>query len=190
MNRRARSRLAEIGIRCLSRALQESSRSLDSVPGLRSKDSQELPMIYLHPGQLAVSSESGVLTTVLGSCVSICLWDRVRRVGGMNHFLLPFRAGEAQASTRFGNVATYRLLSELAALGCEREDLRAKVFGGACVLEAFRHEEHNLGQQNVELARRLLKEADIPVIAEDVGGRRGRRLIFNTDDGGVLSRLL
>ena len=163
---------------------------MDSVPGRLTDDPQRPPMIYLHPGQMAVSFEARALTTVLGSCVSICLWDRVRRVGGMNHFLLPFRAGESQASTRFGNVATARLLRELAALGCERADLRAKVFGGACVLEAFRCQERSLGQQNVELARRLLQEAAIPVIAEDVGGRRGRRLIFNTDDGSVLSRLL
>jgi chemotaxis protein CheD len=87
-------------------------------------------------------------------------------------------------------VAVDRLVAELAALGSRKVDLQAKVFGGAAVVEAFRDRERHLGSANVELARALLREHGIAVVAEDVGGRRGRKVIFQTDTGIVLVRLI
>ena len=60
---------------------------------------------YLHPGQIFVSAESYAVTTILGSCVSACLWDPLTKIGGINHFLLPVEVGAAHASGRFGNLA-------------------------------------------------------------------------------------
>ena len=146
--------------------------------------------LYLHPGQLVASAEPSYVTTILGSCVAVCLWDVDQRVGGMNHFMLPLFAGNGSASPRFGNVAMERLLSKVLALGARQESLRAKLFGGACVLEALRGTCGSLGANNVELARRFLKGAGIPVVAEDVAGDRGRKLGFRTDDGAAAVRLL
>jgi chemotaxis protein CheD len=138
---------------------------------------------YLHPGQLFVSHESYAVTTILGSCVSVCLWDPLTKIGGINHFLLPMDVGEDQASLRFGNLAVRELIAEIVGVGGEQARLRAKLFGGACVLEAFRSRENHLGTKNVTIAREVLDAADIPIIGEDVGGNRGRKLIFHTDNG-------
>jgi chemotaxis protein CheD len=142
------------------------------------------PTVYLHAGQLAVFREPRAISTVLGSCVAVCLWDAGLGVGGMNHYLLPHRAGAGETSPRFGNVAMGKLLDELVRLGGRFAHLRAKVFGGASVLGGSpRPGTEPLGEQNVALARSLLQAAGIPIVAEDTGGSRGRRLIFQTDDG-------
>jgi chemotaxis protein CheD len=138
---------------------------------------------YLHPGQLLVAADSCAVTTILGSCVAVCLWDPVTKIGGINHFLLPSFSGEGMASPRFGNIAIKELLDQLAQLGSQKHNLLAKMFGGACVLEAFRNRQHHLGTKNIEIAHELLKSESIPLVGHDVGGQRGRKLIFHTDDG-------
>jgi chemotaxis protein CheD len=145
---------------------------------------------YLHPGQIFVSTESYAVTTILGSCVAACLWDPASQIGGINHFLLPVENGDGQAVGRFGNLAVRRLIAELLALGVAQNHLRAKLFGGACVLDAFRHRENHLGSQNVEIARAVLAAADVPIVSEDVGGRNGRKLIFCTDNGAAWVKAL
>jgi chemotaxis protein CheD len=147
----------------------------ETISGQRAK-------VYLHPGQIFVSAERSAVTTILGSCVAVCLYDPYIKVGGMNHFLLPFDSGEGQAE-RFGNRAVDLLIDRLLALGSARERLRAKLFGGACVLDAFRDRQNHLGTQNVQVAREILTAAEIPIVSADVEGRRGRKLIFHTDDG-------
>lgn len=146
--------------------------------------------VYLHPGQLVVSTTPSDISTILGSCVAVCVWDEQAGVGGMNHYLLPHFAGRGASSARFGNVATEMLLSRLEANGARRQNMRAKLFGGANVLEALRGISGSLGRSNVELARKLLHEAGVPIVAEDVEGPRGRKLVFRTDDGSALVRLL
>jgi chemotaxis protein CheD len=145
---------------------------------------------YLQPGELIVTPHPTVVTTVLGSCVAVCLWDPHRGVGGMNHYLLARGQGEGMRGLRFGNVAIQELLRLLRARGCETTDLRAKIFGGADVLLAIRSGDHSLGAQNVQVAKHMLEEARIPVVSEDVRGRQGRKLVFHTHSGAAFVRLL
>lgn len=160
--------------------------------GIDPEPSAELArrVVYLAPGQLFASAEPAEASTILGSCVAVCLWDARSRAGGANHFLLPNWAGNGAASTRYGNVAIERLHQKMKALGCLKRDLQAKLFGGAAVIEAFRNRPDHLGAKNVELARRLLQELGIPVVAEDVGGQRGRKVIFRLDSGLASVRLI
>ncbi len=144
---------------------------------------RDLIRVYLQPGQLYASEQPSAVTTVLGSCVAICLWDPARGIGGMNHYLLPFFAGDGHGSARFGNVAVAQLVDRMAALGASRSRLKAKVFGGACVLDAFRARRGHLGEKNAGVAFRLLEDLGVPVVSRDVGGRCGRKLIFHTDRG-------
>jgi chemotaxis protein CheD len=146
--------------------------------------------VYLQPGQIFASVDPAEAITVLGSCVAVCLWDQLLRIGGANHFLLPYLAGGDNASPRYGNVATERLLQDLQRLGSRTQDLTAKVFGGASVVEAFRDMRDHLGSRNVDVARRILQTHGIPIVAEDVMGDRGRKLIFHTESGVALVRLL
>jgi len=139
--------------------------------------------IYLHPGQLYASGEITMVTTILGSCVALCLWDPMKRIGGINHFLLPVGGNDMLKSPRFGTVAIPELIRKILQLGADVKMLQAKLFGGANVIEAFRDRENHLGTQNVRIARELLQAEAIPVVGEDVGGQKGRKLIFCTGDG-------
>jgi chemotaxis protein CheD len=147
-------------------------------------------LTFVHTGEVAVSSRSATFSTVLGSCVSICVWDPNTGAGGMNHFLLPDQVSNGMSTPRFGNVAVRSLLSKLDAIGTPASALRAKIFGGASVLGGGVVPRDNLGGRNVELARVLLELAGIPVVAEDVGGANGRKLVFRTSDGAAWVRRL
>lgn len=152
-------------------------------------ESGERRKTYLHPGHLLAPEVPHEVTTILGSCVAVCLLDRSRGVGGINHYLLPEGHGPAQRNPRFADTALPTLLERLAALGSRAERLEAKVFGGACVLDAFQgRPEGRLGERNVEVALAFLKGLKIPVVSQDTGGSRGRKLIFHTDSGLALIR--
>lgn len=161
---------------------------------LRASNTKRIPAprinVYLHPGQMIAAPESSAVTTILGSCVAVCLYDLQTGIGGMNHFLLPFDSGEGQGTGRFGDRAVPELIEQLSAIGAEPKRLQAKVFGGACVLDAFRDRENHLGSQNVRAAQKILAAASIPIVSADVEGRRGRKLIFHTDDGAAWVKAL
>jgi chemotaxis protein CheD len=146
---------------------------------------------YLHPGEMFTSMTPTEVTTILGSCVALCLWDSHLRTGGMNHFLLPSSPGGEAPSVRYGDTAIPTLVRELEGLGSQRRSLRAKLFGGASVGVGSRLSGRlQLGERNVALARQLLAELGIPLIAEDLGGTSGRKLRFRTDDGTALVKKL
>ena len=136
---------------------------------------------YLQPGQLIVSAEPAVITTILGSCVSVCLWEPMRGIGGMNHFMLPMSTGAASASPRFGPAAMEQLLEKMREAGARLPLVRARVFGGACMFELPAAAQ--LGRKNAEVALEFLQRRGIEIVQSDVGGTRGRKLIFQTDEG-------
>lgn len=138
---------------------------------------------YLLPGEVHAISQPSRVTTILGSCVSVCLFERGGQFGGMNHFLLPSAPFASQASTRYGDCAVDVLVKRLLALGAARERLIAKLFGGANVLHAFADGTRHIGAANVEMARDALLRHGISIGAEDVGGTRGRKLVFSAPDG-------
>ena len=143
---------------------------------------------YLLPGQLHGSAQPCQIRTILGSCVSICLWDEPQRVGGMNHFLLPASSKGKAASLRFADVATKALLENLQGLGCSPRNLQAKIFGGSSMFQSQNRYAISLGARNVAAALDLLKEAGIPVTAQETGGTQGRKIVFHTDNGMAWSR--
>jgi chemotaxis protein CheD len=140
---------------------------------------------FLFPGTIFAEPSEYLISTVLGSCVAVCLWDRVNLRGGMNHIMLPLWNGEGLATPKYGNIAMERLLNKVLSIGCRREYLVAKVFGGANVsgtgLEVFM-----IGDRNITLAMEMLEEFRIPVVAKDVGGRVGRKIIMNSKTGVVM----
>jgi len=145
---------------------------------------------FVHTGEVAVTRSSTLMSTILGSCVSVCLWDADTGAGGMNHFLLPDQVSNGLSTPRFGNVAVTTLLAQLDQLGVRPQALKAKIFGGASMLDGTSAPREALGARNAELARVLLTLAGIPIVAEDVGGTRGRKLIFRTGDGSAWVRKL
>lgn len=160
----------------------------DSRPAFEAPVTGERGRAYLLPGDLHVSTEPCQITTILGSCVSICLWDKELRAGGMNHFLLPASRDGGQTSSRFADVATRTLLEKLRVAGCQRQNLMAKIFGGSAILRTESHYATSLGAKNVTAALQLMSSAGIPVVAQETGGNSGRKIVFNTDDGTAWSR--
>jgi chemotaxis protein CheD len=145
------------------------------------------PWLNVGQGEVVVTASASVLTTILGSCVSVCLWDRCGRAGGMNHFVLPGRA-EGEINARYGTVAMAVLMDGLLELGCRAEDLQAKVFGGAAVLP--HREGRTVGSSNVDTALAYLRAARVPVVAQRTGGLLGQHIRFDTGDGNVMFRWL
>ncbi len=136
---------------------------------------------FLYPGQVFASREPIAISTILGSCAAICLWDRNKRAGGMNHYLLPEGSGEGPNRLRYGNVANPELLQQVLALGCDLKNLQAKIFGGSSAFAVDLSQ--SLGTRNVDLAESFLRSAGIPVVEKDVSGKHGRRLVFQIADG-------
>jgi chemotaxis protein CheD len=136
---------------------------------------------FLYPGQLFVSRQPMVITTILGSCAALCLWDWRKRVGGMNHYLLPEGSDDGPNRLRYGTVANPALLKELLALGCDIKHIQAKLFGGSSAFAA--NPLQSLGTRNVQLAEEFLRTNAIRLMAKDVSGKHGRRLMFHTEDG-------
>lgn len=144
---------------------------------------------FLTPGNLFVSRDGYMVTTILGSCVSVCLWDPVIRVGGINHFMLPLWNGEGLASPRYGNIATRKLIGKMMDFGAEKRRLQAKIFGGGDVIR-MGNTFMNIGERNIMTAEDILEREGIPVIGKDVGGTRGRKIIYNTATNEVLLKRL
>jgi len=147
--------------------------------------------VFLQPGQLVVAQQPMTITTILASCIAVCLFDPIRRTGGMNHYLLPHAISDDSKPARFGASATQMLIDKLVAGGSRMADLQAKVFGGAAVLtELVARDRMPLGEANARCAFDMLAEAHIRVVASDTGGARGRKIIFRTDDGSALMKFL
>jgi chemotaxis protein CheD len=143
---------------------------------------------YVHAGQLFASAEPCDISTILGSCVSVCLWEPERGIGGINHYMLPWDPSPSESGPRYAGFAVRKLIETLERLGADRYRLRAKLFGGASVLTP--QLSGGLGLRNIEAGRSLLAEAGIPIIDEETGGERGRKLVFRSDDGSAIVRRL
>ena len=149
----------------------------------------ELPSHYLFPCTLFAHRDEHLVTTILGSCVAVCLQDPTMAMGGINHFMLALWNGDGLATPKYGNIAIEKLIRKMMDLGCDRRRLTAKVFGGANVIGPG-NGSFTVGARNVDLALDVLKAENIPVAAADVGGEFGRKVIYNTRTGLVLvSRL-
>ncbi len=144
---------------------------------------------FLNQGQIFAHRLPHQVTTVLGSCVAVCLWDRKREFGGMNHFMLPMWNGEGLASPKYGNIAIKKLLEKLDHLGGERRDYVAKVFGGNNVIGSDEKPyTYQIGTRNAEYAFQVLDYEGIPVVAKKVMAQHGLKVVMNTATGEVLVR--
>lgn len=140
-------------------------------------------VITIYPGELYVSQEPGLISTILGSCVSIILFDSSISLGGINHYMLaktPPRHKDdgTMPLTRFGECALKQLVLEMQKKGASISNLKAKIFGGSNVLNFSSKSEDLIGDDNIQFAREALKELGIPIVKEDVGGSFSRKIIF------------
>lgn len=150
---------------------------------------EETPSHFLFPGNIFAHNQPYKVNTILGSCVAVCLFDPINKVGGINHYMLPLWNAQGLASPKYGNIAIERLLEKVLELGAKRVNLIAKVFGGGEVIDT-EIKSFKIGERNIELALEILKELKIPIKAQSVGGKLGRRIQFNVTTGEVLHKFI
>jgi chemotaxis protein CheD len=144
---------------------------------------------FLYPSTLFCSQEPYLVNTILGSCVAVCFYDPIVKVGGINHFMLPLWNGQGLASPKFGNIAIIKLLEKMQSLGASRSGIIAKVFGGGEVIDT-KITSFNIGERNIQIAVDILKEHNIRISGQSVGGKFGRKIQFHTHSGEVLQKMI
>jgi chemotaxis protein CheD len=144
--------------------------------------------VKILPGEYFVFDEDLLIMTTLGSCIAVCLWDRVARVGGMNHFMLPDNGGSGNDSGRYGSYAMEMLINELLKMGATRSTLEAKVFGGGAVLAGMTS--LNVGERNTDFVMNYLKTERIPVVSKDVMDVYPRKVCFFPHSGKAMVKRL
>ncbi len=145
-------------------------------------------MAKILPGEFYVTLHGEGVITVLGSCISACVRDRMLGVGGMNHFMLPAKHEEADAArmqasdaNRYGNYAMEALINEILKCGGRREHLEVKIVGGGQILEKMT----NIGRMNIDFARSYVRTEGLKLLGEDVGDIYPRKVAYFPADGRV-----
>jgi chemotaxis protein CheD len=152
---------------------------------------QQKQIHILQPADFYVVEKNEVISTVLGSCIAVCLRDKKNKIGGMNHFLLPYNLNDKQrhwpgdyqsTQLRYGNISMELLINQLILKGADRQHFEAKIFGAASVLLNC----SDIGERNLIFVREYLEAESIPIVSEDVGGVEARKILYNVEDGEVI----
>ncbi len=143
------------------------------------------PVAKVLPGEFYVSQETELISTVLGSCIAACIYDPLRRIGGLNHFMLPVGSEHSVSfdseSARYGNWAMEYLINEILKHGGRREALKVKLFGGGRIIRSMT----DVGEGNILFAREYVKREGFELVSEDVGGPWPRKILFHPTTGRV-----
>jgi chemotaxis protein CheD len=142
--------------------------------------------VTIYIGDVFASQAATVVRTVLGSCIAVCLRDPRTGIGGMNHFMLPAHpdGGDEESPTRYGVHAMGLLIGKIQRLGGERGRLEAKIFGAGHVLQ-IADAPDSVPQRNMRFIQEFLRTEGIPIVAQDLGGRSARYVLFDTGTGRV-----
>ena len=141
---------------------------------------------FLYPSNLFVAKEKHMVSTILGSCVAVCLYDEKLKYGGVNHYMLPLWNNNGLPTPRFGNIANQKLLERMMHIGSKKSNLVAKVFGGANQMGST----IDIGGRNVEMAMLFLEDEKIKILGKSVGGNLGRKIMFDTEAGTVMMKYI
>jgi len=132
---------------------------------------------FLHTGYLFVTPEPTIISTVLGSCVSVCLYDKKLEIGGMANIQLPYVKDKKKATSRYGNIAIPLLIRTFIKQGSNLKHMEAIILGGAC---NFAISSIDIGIKNISVIKKIILQNKINIASEDIGGKKGRKVIFNT----------
>ena len=135
------------------------------------------------PGEYYVTANNEAIVTVLGSCVSACIRDKVFGIGGMNHFMLPLNKNMSDADVaamsnagRYGNFAMEKMINDILKNGGTRENLEVKIFGGGRVLKNMKT--LDIGNGNIDFVREYIQTEQLHLVGEDVGDIFPRKVIY------------
>lgn len=166
--------------------------SLSLAPEGYFDDRFNIDAIKITPGQYYVTRKNKMIVTVLGTCVAACIRDRVRGIGGMNHFMLADWGRNAQdpgsKAVQHGLYAMDKLIEQLLQKGAQRNWLEAKIFGGSDLLREVKSVD--MGQLNTQFISQYLQQRGIKVVADSLGGVYPRKVYFFPKTGEVMVRTL
>lgn len=141
-------------------------------------------LINVGVAQVKMGTSPAALRTILGSCVGICIYDRMKKIGGLAHILLPNDTSGGATPEKYADTAIPLLVNHLLKDGARKEFMSAKIAGGASM---FKFDANitlgQIGNRNIEETRLILQKMGIPIVDEDVGGSVGRVIDFFLDDG-------
>ena len=148
-------------------------------------------MIKVGMADLQVCKAPDALTTLgLGSCIGACIYDPATKIAGMVHYMLPdsTRIKNNQNIAKFGDTGIVEVIRLMEKMGAKRSRMTAKIAGGARMfaLTSASLPNMNVGDNNIEAARLVLKKLGIPIVAEDVGLNYGRTIEFYAEDGSLI----
>jgi chemotaxis protein CheD len=161
-----------------------------------SRDGKAPSFLFLKPGEMLVSGEPLVVTTLLGSCVAVTMFSSRHRLGAICHALLPNCRKELKCSRDHTDAGKYvecairLMLERLMAHGVAKDQIEAKIFGGSDMFDKAEGRNQSVGRQNIEKALSMLEGESVRVITQDLGGERGRKIIFHTHTGDVFLKRL
>ncbi|MDR3271364.1 MAG: chemotaxis protein CheD [Peptococcaceae bacterium] len=136
--------------------------------------------------------EDILMTPGLGSCIGICVFDAVKKAGGMAHIMLPAASGHSEANpAKYADTGLSLLIEQILALGAIKSRLKAKIAGGAQMFAfANRPNALRIGDRNAEAVRKELKKMGIPLLVDDTGGSFGRTIYFSVSTGNLRVRTI
>jgi chemotaxis protein CheD len=144
---------------------------------------------FLYPSTIFASHLPAKVQTILGSCVSVCLYDSLLCIGAINHFMLPWWNGQGLPTPKYGDISIYRLIEKMNLLGCKNQNIVAKIFGGADQ-HAGGQSTYNIGARNIATAEAILAQERINILSRSTGGISGRKIVFHTHTNEVLVKSL
>ena len=142
-------------------------------------------IVNVRMAEMNVVRDSYSLKTILGSCVGVILHDPVKHVSGLAHVMLPRNARSDSSVGKYADTAIPALLAMMAGKGSRAASLKAYLVGGAKMFPMASEGIGSIGDQNVEAARKILEEAAVPIVYEEIGGTQGRTVIFNNESGEI-----
>lgn len=141
---------------------------------------------YVLPGDVVSASAPCRFVTVLGSCVAVCLYDSIARIGGINHYLLPGAPLQPEGSPwRWSDASIHELMRQVVERGATVRRLKGKVFGGAQISPRNVHCGFKIGERNIEHALAQLDRLGVEIVSRSIGGHAGRKIVFESHTGNV-----
>ena len=170
------------------------------------QNDQVLEMVFLKPGELFISKRPALIQTVLGSCVSVTMFNRRAGVGAICHAQLPQKKPRGRCNSncpvlcgmhnsskeafKYADCAICFMHKRFGKLGIKAGEIEVKLFGGADVLQAGARSDMTIGRQNIEKALQVIEEERLVLAASSVGGKRGRKIYFYTHTGEILLKYI
>ena len=160
--------------------------SYDKSPERRNADTS---VCMVGMGEGAVRKAPHIISSVgLGSCVAVLIYDTTRKIGGLAHIMLPESSQSRSHNSRYkcADTAIAALLEELKSAGAVRQNMVAKMVGGAQMFSSYNDATPGVGKQNIASITRIMNEERISLIGKDIGGHHGRNIEFRLDSGKVI----